>query len=39
MSQNEIVRFAMNNRWLEEQGVPDVKAIWTVLHYGPKARV
>jgi RNA-directed DNA polymerase len=39
MSQNEIVRFALNNRWLEEQGVPDMKAIWIVLHYGPKARV
>ena len=26
MSQNEIVRFALNNRWLEEQGVPDMKA-------------
>jgi RNA-directed DNA polymerase len=39
MSQTEIVRFALNNRWLEEQGVPDVRAIWTVLHYGPLARV
>ena len=39
MSQNEIVRYALNNRWLEEQGVPDMKAIWTVLYYGPKARV
>ena len=63
VSQNEIVRFALNNRWLEEQGVPDlnavaatvalkkprsltawtelcgVKAIWIVLHYGPRARV
>ncbi len=26
MSQNEIVRHALNNRWLEEQGVPDVNA-------------
>ena len=26
MSQNEIVRFALNNRWLEEQGVPDMNA-------------
>ena len=26
MSQNEIVRFALNNRWLEEQGVPDMIA-------------
>ena len=39
MSQNEIVRIALNNRWLEEQGVPDMKAVWMVLHYGPKARV
>jgi len=39
MSQNEIVRFALNNRWLEEQGVPDLKAIRIVLHFGPKARV
>jgi len=39
MSQNEIVRHALNNRWLEEQGVPDLKAVWIVLHYGPKARV
>ena len=26
MSQNEIVRIALNNRWLEEQGVPDMNA-------------
>ncbi len=39
MSQNEIVRYALNNRWLEEQGVPDVRAIWIVLHYGKDARV
>jgi hypothetical protein len=26
MSQNEIVRYALNNRWLEEQGVPDMNA-------------
>ena len=39
MSQNEIVRHALNNRWLEEQGVPDVRAIWIVLHYGKDARV
>jgi hypothetical protein len=23
---NQIVRFALNNRWLEEQGVPDMNA-------------
>ncbi len=38
MSQNEIVRFALNNCWLEEQGVPDMEAIWTVLHYPEQAR-
>ena len=38
MSQNEIVRFALNNCWLEEQGVPDLEAIWTVLHYPEQAR-
>ena len=37
MSQNEIVRFALNNRWLEEQGVPDMEAIWIALHFGAKA--
>ena len=37
MSQNEIVRFALNNCWLEEQGVPDMEAIWTVLHYGRRS--
>jgi len=39
MSQNKLVRAALNNRWLEEQGVPDMKAIWIVLYYGPNARV
>ena len=39
MSQNELVRIALNNRRLEEHGVPDMRAIWIVLYYGPKARV
>ncbi len=39
MSRNSIVHHALNNRWLEEQGVPDMRAIWIALHYGPKARV
>jgi len=39
MSRNPIVRTALNNRWLGEQGVPDMRAIWIALHYGPKARV
>ena len=39
MSQNELVRIARNNQWLEEQGVPDMRAVWMVLHYGPDAPV
>jgi hypothetical protein len=39
MSQNKLVRAALNNRWLEEQGVPDMRAIWIVRYYGPNARV
>lgn len=39
MSSNSIVQRAMNNRWLEDQGVPDVRALWIKLHYGSKARV
>lgn len=39
MSQMSLVRHALNNRWLEEQGVPDMRAVWIKLHYGPEARV
>ena len=39
MSRNSMVHHALSNRWLEEQGVPDMKAIWITLHYGSKARV
>jgi len=38
MSSNSIVQIALNNRWLEPQGVPDLRAIWIRLHYGAKAR-
>ncbi len=37
MSQNEIVRFALNNRWLKKQGVPDVKAIWITVARASRA--
>jgi len=39
MSSNRIVQQALTNRWLEEQGVPNLRQIWIDLHYGPKARV
>ena len=39
MSGNSIVQRALTNRWLHEQGVPDMRTSWIVLHYGPNARV
>jgi RNA-directed DNA polymerase len=39
MSRNSIVHAALNNDWLEAQGVPDMRAIWITLYYGPDARV
>jgi RNA-directed DNA polymerase len=34
MSQNSLVRFALNNTYLKEQGVPELREIWIRLHYG-----
>ena len=39
MAGNSIVQRALTNRWLHEQGVPDMRALWITLHYGPLARV
>ena len=39
MSSKSIVQIALNIRWLESQGVPDLRAIRIRLHYGPEARV
>jgi len=39
MSTNSIVQRALNNRWLHEQGVPDMRKSWIILHYGANARV
>jgi RNA-directed DNA polymerase len=39
MSANSILQRALTNRWLHEQGVPDMRTLWIVLHYGPKARL
>lgn len=39
MSANSIVQRALTNRWLHQQGVPDMRKTWIVLHYGPNARV
>ena len=29
-----LVRFALNNAYLKEQGVPELREIWIRLHYG-----
>jgi|TARA_B100000315_G_scaffold257276_1_gene305597 RNA-directed DNA polymerase len=39
MSANSIVQRALTNRWLHEQGVPDMRTSWIALHYGQNARV
>lgn len=38
MSQMSLVRQALNNQWLEQQGVPDMRAIWISLHYPDQVR-
>jgi hypothetical protein len=39
MSGHSIVQRALSNRWLEEQGVPNLSLLWIRLHFGDKARV
>jgi RNA-directed DNA polymerase len=41
MSQNELVRRAMTNRWLSEQGLPNMEQQWVSIRYpgGPKGRL
>ena len=34
MSGNGIVQRALDNTWLAEQGVPDLRQQWIELHYG-----
>jgi RNA-directed DNA polymerase len=38
MSQNSIVRGALNNAELKAQGVPELKDIWIKLHHGGKGK-
>lgn len=39
MSNNSLVRIALNNRVLKERGVPELKSIWIKLHQGDKTKV
>ena len=38
MSGNTLVQAALTNRWLQEQGVPDMKTQWITLHYPEPAQ-
>ena len=38
MSRNKIVYQCLNNRWLKEQKVPEMREIWIKLQYGGKSR-
>ena len=40
MSQKSLVRFALKNAYLKEQGVPELRDTWIRLHYGdePKSK-
>jgi len=38
MSQNSLVRFALNNRYLKAQGVPELRDTWIRLHYGDQPK-
>jgi RNA-directed DNA polymerase len=39
MSHNSVVQRALTNRWLHDQGVPNMRALWITLRYGPDARI
>lgn len=38
LSANSIVCKALTDRWLKEQGVPEMREIWIKLHYGEGSR-
>jgi RNA-directed DNA polymerase len=38
LSMSSIVCKALTDRWLKEQGVPEMRDIWIKLHYGDKSR-
>jgi RNA-directed DNA polymerase len=39
MSANSIAQRALNNRWLKERGVPELRSIWIKPHYGEAVKV
>ena len=39
MSQNSLVRWALNDQYLKELGVPSIKDMWVIFKYGDKAKI
>jgi len=39
MSQNSLVRLALNDAYLKEQGVPSLRDLWIVFEYTDKAQL
>jgi len=39
MSQNSLVRLALNNTYLANQGVPSMRELWVRFKYGDQAKV
>ena len=39
MSQNRLVRWALNDQYLKELGVPSMRDMWVVFKYGDKAKI
>jgi len=39
MSNNSLVRHALNNRVLKEKGVPELRSIWIKLHHGAEGKL
>jgi len=39
MSNNSLVRLALNNAYLQEQGLPSMRDLWVVFKYGDQAKL
>lgn len=35
LSTNSLVQAALTNEWLNQQGMPDLPALWVACHYPP----
>jgi len=39
MSNNSLVRLALNNAYLQEQGLPSMRDLWVVFKYGDQGKL